>query len=229
MWIQSSQCGFKHGIKDLLQLLHNGYKIMTYFSSVTSQWHHDDHTQFDKGWGHKWGWWLDTARLLREHQSHSVQGVHILFKVLRPTFCCRSVQWVDSIQPEHNVCKFYHNFPVIVSSEVKHKSKVSEAIILYIRVSAFPRVKTVAGNVHAETTCVGISFGICTLKGVPLQKAFNTFTKRISCNMETQIVHTQPLVSAFSLYSSVMLYDMCLKVQRTNWKVGQGWQVHHVQ
>jgi hypothetical protein len=57
-----------------------------------------------------------------------------------------------------------------VSSEVKHKSKVSEAIILYIRVSAFPRVTTVAGNVHAETTCVGISFGICTLKGVPLQK-----------------------------------------------------------
>ncbi len=47
--------------------------------------------------------------------------------------------------------------------------------------------------------------------------------------METQIVHTQPLVSASSLYSSVMLYDMCLKVQRTNWKVGQGWQVHHVQ
>jgi hypothetical protein len=47
--------------------------------------------------------------------------------------------------------------------------------------------------------------------------------------METQILHTQPLVNDSSLYFSVMRYDMCLKVQRTNWKVGQGWQVHHVQ
>jgi hypothetical protein len=122
MWIQSSICGFKYGRKDLLQLLHNGYKI-------SWQWLHDDHTQFDKGWGHKWGWWLDTARALHEHQSLSVQGVHILFKVLRPPFCYRSVQWIDSIQPEHNVCNFYHNLPVIVSSEVKHKSKVSEAML----------------------------------------------------------------------------------------------------
>jgi hypothetical protein len=54
-----------------------------------------------------------------------------------------------------------------VSSEVKHKSKVSEAIILYIRVSAFPRVRTVAGNVCGEKTCEGRSFGICTLEDVP--------------------------------------------------------------
>ncbi len=199
MWIQSSQCGLKCGIKDLVELVHNGYKIMTYLSSVTWQWHHDDHTQFDKGWGHKWGWWLDTARALPEHQSHSVQGVHILFKVLRPPFWCRSGEWIDSIQPEHNVCNFYHNFPVIVSSEVKHKSKVSEAIILYIRVSAFPRVRTVAGNVCAEKTCEGISFGICTVKDVPLQKHSKLVQEEVSCKMETQIVHTQPLVSASSL------------------------------
>jgi hypothetical protein len=38
-----------------------------------------------------------------------------------------------------HIIELYHNFPVIVSSKVKHKSKVSEAIILYIRVSAFPK------------------------------------------------------------------------------------------
>jgi hypothetical protein len=104
-----------------------------------------------------------------------------------------------------------------VSSEVKHKSKVSEAIILYIRVSAFPRVRTVAGNVCAEKTCEGISFGICTVKDVPLQKHSRLLQEEISCKMETQIVHTQPLVPlGSSLYSSVMWDDMSGKAQRTN-------------
>ncbi len=160
-------------------------------------------------------------------QERFVNISHILFKVLRPPFCCRSVQWIDFIQPEHNVCNFYHNLPVIVSSEVKHKWKVSDAIILYIRVSAFPRVRTVAGNVCAEKTCEGISFGICTLKDAPLQKHSRLLPEE--WKMETQIVHTHPLVSDSSLYSPVMWYDMFLKVQRTKGKVGQGWQVHHVQ
>ncbi len=93
---------------------------------------------------------------------------------------------------------------------------------MYIRVSAFPRVRTVAGNVCGEKTCEGISFGICALKVVPLQKHSKLLKGEISCKMETQIVHTQPLVSASSLYSSVMWSDMSLKVQKTNLKVGQG-------
>jgi hypothetical protein len=91
-----------------------------------------------------------------------------------------------------------------VSSEVKHKSKVSEAIILYIRVSAFPRVRTVAGNVCAEKTCEGISFGICTL----CKSIQDFYQKKYLAKWKHKFVHTQPLVSDSSLYSSVMWYDV---------------------
>jgi hypothetical protein len=64
-----------------------------------------------------------------------------------------------------------------VSSEVKHKSKVSEAIILYICVSAFPRVTTVAGKVCAEKSCEAKLWNLHPER-CPFAKAFKTFTRR---------------------------------------------------
>jgi hypothetical protein len=110
-----------------------------------------------------------------------------------------------------------------VSTKVEHNQNLR----VNIHVSAFPaRVRTVVGNLFAKQTSVGISFGI-HLSGnqwwlrdpgrCPFAKAFKTLTRRnILRNGNANCRFTQLQVSACSLYSAEMWYDMSLKVQRTS-------------
>jgi hypothetical protein len=79
--------------------------------------------------------------------------------------------------------------------------------------------------VFAKQTSEGISFGI-DLSGnqwelrdpgrCPIAKAFKTLRRNILQNGNANCRLTQLQVSACSLYSAEMWYDMSLKVQRTS-------------